>query len=298
MERAMRRSFTLVEMVFVIVIVALLSVATFKALSMLMVRSYKAKEETRLSLESQVAIDQIANYLQERIPASVIGYDPTTGTFKSIYDIEDQDGYKIVEWLQRATDERLDGLYSGFIDIKASQVAKELISYGLRLQGNYWLIFAGSFDDAASSVDLSEAFGWHGHGRASIYDVELKPGSMRILGSHQPARIYERYFLTKSAVAIARGEDVDKQAACLRDLRIDDDTLLLFYDYKPWLKQTFCADPKSGSLDRSGSVAVLMENVQGFRIRWQDGTIRVLMDIYKPIKDAAALHFTKMKVVW
>ena len=50
----MRAAFTLIEMIFVVLIAALLSLGTFKAFNALYTRSAQAKAMTDLSLQSQI----------------------------------------------------------------------------------------------------------------------------------------------------------------------------------------------------------------------------------------------------
>ncbi len=297
----MKRGFTLVELVITLVVATLLSLATFQALSKLLIRSYKAKEETRLSLESQIAIDQIASYLKERIPATTIGYDPGDGSFEAIEDIVIAGKYRIIEWYGRAMDDFLAGRYSGFCDVVASLRAKKIVSPTLSLTGSgYNLVFAGSFDRASPDItDFQNAFGWHGKRSDNSFDVAFESGAMRITDSVQPKRIYEKYYLSKSAYALARGADVNQNAQCIKDLNITKDfnnTLLLFYDYRPWAGQTFCADPKGSG--QSGKVAVLAQHIGGFSVRSQDYTLRVILDVNRTIRGSSPLHFSKMKVVW
>ena len=56
----MKRAFTLIEMIFVVLISALLAVGAFKAFEALYIRSAKAKAVTDLSLQSQIVLDQIS----------------------------------------------------------------------------------------------------------------------------------------------------------------------------------------------------------------------------------------------
>ena len=111
-----RKAATLLELIFVLVIVSFLATATYKGMQAIMIRSYKAKETTKLSLESQITVNIISNYLKYRVPYTVIGYNPNSGDFKYIGSIESE-GYSVLEWFGQAHEAFLKGCYSGFADM-------------------------------------------------------------------------------------------------------------------------------------------------------------------------------------
>ncbi len=317
-----KKAFTLIEMIFVVVIVAFLSVATFKALQMIAIRSYKAKETTKLSLQSQIVVDQISEYLSKRVPSTVIGYDPESGDFEYIGEISNNK--PVLEWFGMADESFVNGDYSEFIDMaksdKDTNTTYSPDTNGDKIETNTQkkfnisddiysgkivnLIFAGSFDRGSSDIaDYKNSFGWHGNKSDNSFDIDINSsGYIKITDSVQPKFIYEKYYLVDSAYAIARGEDINQTAECIKDLNISandiNDTLLLFYNYRPWNEETFCADkPKNGE-NQKGNVAILMKNVARFRFEEVDYTIRVSLDINKSIKGSSPIHLSKMKVVF
>ena len=298
----MRRSFTLMEIIVVVVIVSILSVATFKALATIKIRSLKAKEMTRLSLQSQIVLDALAQRLRARIPATVIGYDPASGSFRYIWQILPNQTYPILEWIGFDEENLSLGMYSGFVDMKRSitdysdySLSTDITLSDLRPRA---LIFAGSFDQGLLSEDMQNAFGWHGKRSDQAFDVRSHPPhAITITDSVKPKWIYEKYYLAKSAYAVARGADIDKNAACLQGLDVDSDTLLLFYDYRPWRGQTFCADPKGNG--QSGKASILMRHVAGMSAIVRDGTLRITLDVNESLRGTRiGVHFSKMKVVF
>jgi type II secretory pathway pseudopilin PulG len=305
-----RGAATLIELLMVLVIISLLSVGSFKALQKLKVREYKAKEQTRLSLESQITVDIISNYLKYRIPYTTIGYNPTDGSFEYIGNLSDNNK-RILEWFGRDRDALYDQspTYSGFFDM-ASKSGDTVFSPDTNLSETnervYNLIFAGSFDRAYSGHDYNSSFGWHNNDSNESFDVTLDgSGNITFSDATKPKFLYEKYFLTKSAYAIARGVDINQDAQCIEDLNITkadiNNTLLLFYDYQPWDRssgkgETFCAD-RNGT-NQAGEVTILMRNVSGFSFKDVDYTIRILLDINKSIRGANPVHFSKMKVVF
>ena len=298
----MRRAATLIELIMVLVIISLLSVASFKAMQKITVREYKAKEQTRLSLESQITVDIISNYLKYRVPYTTIGYNPDDGSFEYIGDLSD-DKKRILEWFGRDIEDFYAKNYSGFFDM-ATKNGDIVFSPDTNLSESnatvFNLVFSGSFDRAYSANNYQNSFGWHENNSTESFDITLNGnGNIEFADNEDtPKYLYEKYFLTKSAYAIARSADVDKNADCVKDLikNDDNDTLLLFYDYQPWANETFCADPNGNN--QEGNVTVLMKNVAGFSFQEVDYTIRILLDINKSIRGSHPVHFSKMKVVF
>ena len=298
----MRRATTLIELIFVLVIISILSIGSFKVMQGIIVREYKAKQLTNLSLESQIVVNQISNYLRQRIVYSTIGYNPNDGSFEYIGNLVDSK--PVLEWLGRANESYINGSYSGFFDMATHHKGdKKVASYGINADdintSKVALIFAGSFDRAQSdSGDIQSSFGWHGSDRNDTYDISISDENISI-DNPTPKFLYEKYFLVEGAYAIARGVDIDKTADCITNLGLKsqdlNSTLFLFSNYRPWKQETFCAD-KQGTL--KGDVSVLMQNVDGFNFSEVDYTIRILLDINKTIHGKHLVHFSKMKVVF
>ncbi len=301
MEKAVKRAFTLLELVIVVVIISFLAVASFKGIQSLKLRAFKTKELTRLSLESQAVLDQLGALLQIRIPATTIGYDPDSAEYEPAWAISEDQKYKVLEWIAWDEDAFDAGVYSGFVDMKRS--IRHYLDYTFYtdisqdLPGRA-LIFAGTFDRGYTSNQMKEAFGWHGSRSDLIYDISITPPhTITITDATKPKWLYEKYYLAKSAFAVARGADIDMGAQCLKNFHVDEEALLLFYDYKPWKGESFCADPNGGS--QSGKAAILMRHVAGFGVREQDFTLRLVLDINKPLfGQNVGVHFSKTKVVF
>ncbi len=301
MEKTLKGAFTLLELIVVVVIVSFLAVASFKGLQAFKLRSFKVRQMTKLSLESQIVLDQLSALLHSRIPATTIGYDPYGEDFQPIRDIQDIAKYKILEWIGFDEDSFEAGLYSGFVDMQRS--IKQFSDYSLYTDivadlSGHALVFAGTFDKGFTSEQLLDAFGWHGRSSNLIYDILVRPPhTITITDPVKPKWLYEKYYLAKSAYAVARGADIDTSAKCLEGLDVKKNTLVLFYDYKPWRGESFCADPKSDN--RSGQATILMRHVAGFGVKEQDFTLRLILDIDKPILgQSVRVHFDKTKVVF
>jgi hypothetical protein len=113
-----------------------------------------------------------------------------------------------------------------------------------------------------------------------------------------PTTIYEKYNLIDTAYAVARGADIDKTATCISALGISstaiDNTLFLFYDYRPWKGESFCAD----NTNKTGKVSILATNVNAFRAQTINGTIRLAIDTNRTVRGGNPVRLSKQKVVF
>ncbi len=301
----MKGAFTLLEMIFVIVIAAILSIGTFKAIEMLYLKSAKTKAVTDMTLRSQIVLDQLGIMLYNRIPNSVIGYTQG-GECQPIAELTGS--HPILEWLGTMDDELLQREYDGFIDLgssdKETKTLKALsISKDLNITATN-LIFAGAFDDAANETykACGGAFGWHGNDSNLSYAINITTDDEIILtddDAYQPQFIYEKYYLTNTAYAVARGEalvDTDVRDDCNYDISKLDDfntTLFLFYDYQPFDGETFCGD------GGSGKVTVLAESVNAFEAIYENDIIRLNLDMNRSIRGSqSVVHIYKQKAVY
>jgi prepilin-type N-terminal cleavage/methylation domain-containing protein len=293
----MRRGFTLIEMIFVIVISAALSLGSFKAIKELFLRSAKAKAVTDLTLRSQVVLDQLGVMLYNRIPNSVIGYTPG-GSCESITQLSES--RPVLEWLGTMEDELILRYYDGFINMGDSNVTTHTLSapnINAALDSDdVNLIFSGSLDYGSDETfsACNNAFGWHGNSSNLSYDVDISTNSIQITDATQPQFIYEKYYLSNTAFAVARGADLSDfcgyDTSVLKDVAT---TLFLFYNYQPFKGETFCAD------GGSGNIAVLAEDVSAFKAEYINDTIRLSIDMNQSIRGSkSAVHITKEKVVF
>ena len=301
-HRKMKKAFTLLEMIFVVVISGVLSIGAFKAFEALYIRSAKAKAVSELSIQSQIVLNQLSALLYSRVPNSAVGYRVLDSSCASIEDAVGN--YEVLEWLSLDEDQLLEGRYSGFVDMNASSKASAtLATPGVTTAlnvANRNLIFAGAFDggsEAASSC--GGAYGWHGTASLLSHDIaSVATNSIVLANTDLPQYIYEKYYLANGAYAVTRGEHVGNISGCglnESDFKDFDNTLFLFYDFYPYSGQTYCAD-NSGVA--SGKVAVLAEDVAGFRASYENDIIRLSIDMNRTIRGSSSVHISKQKAVF
>ena len=305
----MRRGFTLIEIVLTLVISAILTVGAFRALEALYQRSARAQALTELSLRSQIALDQLAALLYRRIPDTVIGYDPADGGCQAL--AESDRTLPVLEWIAFDEAGLVRGSYDGFVDLAGS--ARPTLDTNVSIDANeiggYNLIFAGSFDTGTRRIAACEgAYGWHGADSNLSYDINLSDdnansGDLDINDSVAPDYIYEKYYLARGSYAVARSADINRSADCLDNnlsaWNENNDTLLLFYDYRPWQRKSFCADPKASDENRSGSVTILAEHVGAFRAESLNRILRLSLEMNRTVRGSEApVHLSKQRGIF
>lgn len=284
-------------MIFVVVISGVLAIGSFKAFEALYIRSAKAKAVGDLSMQSQIVLDQLSQLLYNRIPNSVVGYDGSDCDPIEMLGA----GKNVLEWI--ATDEAqlLEQKYGGFVDLNASS-RPDLAALDVRADlntTNRHLVFAGAFDAGGEEVEAcSGAYGWHGGAHALTFGISAAADQLTFTGT-PPDEIYEKYYLANGAYAVTRGEDVTNISACglsEGDFKDFNTSLLLFYGFYPYLGQTYCGDTGGGT--PWGSVALLAEDVSGFRASYVNDAIRISIDMNRSMRGSSDVHISKQKAVF
>lgn len=277
---AVRRGFTIVELIMSIIIMGILAAGAYISLANLYNKRFKSKAISELSLSSTRLANQISALLYHRVPASVIGYDINSSTFESIYNTTKQ--YHIMEWIVTDFESYNEKYYSGLADFDRCDKSTNMIyspdtniSKVLNRDVDTALIFAGSFDQGGVSYDSNEfnnSFGWHQHSYNKIFKINSASKDENITLQTKPDTIYERYFLVDQAFAIARAADIND--SCKHSLSTTDDDLLLFYNFKPWKGEDFCND---------ANATILAKDVSGFSFELVNGNLEFKLTLTRKI---------------
>ncbi len=303
----MKRAFTMVELITTIVIMGILAGGAYVSLAKLFAKSARTKAISQLSLQSTLITNQIAGLLRERVPSTVIGYDPATDDFESIYTISTT--YPVLEWISTDFDALCSGDVSGFVDLDKCDPDHNMLyspATDINATGRA-IIFAGAFDEGDIVYDSGEfnnSFGWHGNTHTKVFELNATASSGNNLYMNEhPGVVYEKYTLVKSAFAVARYGKIDKDAACIADLHLSEEmgprTLLLFYGYRPWQGKTFCADPNGSG--QEGNVTILSTEASGFETNMVDGNLRFSLTLERTIRRPGKdlnVTVSKQKVVY
>ncbi len=319
------KSFTLIEAIFVIVILSLIITGGMMIAEKIYKRNILVSNSLKLQFDTEQTIDKLANMLYFRIPLSAIGYNPKTGDFKYLGDIGNDENYTVFEWIGESFDIEKGVNFSGFADLYASKkpilkaldfnasFINETLQNKFDTSENFknlvGIIFAGSFDRGDEGIlsDYNNSFGWHGHRADFVFLInnynqvgnDTNLSLTNYDGSEiNNTRIYEKFYLADSAYAVARGEDINTSATCIKNLDIPNDeinnTLFLFYDYRPWKNETFCADTNG---NRAGKAEILSKNIAGFNIKSINSHLEIFFNaMFK--KGDIVIKVSKQKVVF
>jgi len=313
----MVRAFTLIEGIFVIIVLSLITMLGVRITGEIYKRNYIAKQISNFAFLTQQTDDILSERLYNRIPLTVIGYNPSTHDFKYIGDIESDDNYTVFEWISDSFDAEKDLNLSGFIDMEESkkpilyakdfhkdfiqQVEDNKFNSSKDLKDLTAIIFAGSFDrgEEAALDDYNNSFGWHGNGHKYVFridEINQSGNDANISLKDDTDRIYEKFYLVDSAYAIALKKDLNKSAwNCTESWdSFKDNDLLLFYNYRPWDGETFCGDDNGTP---AGSVTLLLNNVRGFKIRSVNSHLVLLINMFSS-KGDINISLSKQKVAF
>ena len=144
----MKRAFTLLELVVVIVVLGIIAMMSFNAIMNIYSNYFQAKTVNELETQTEIALEQISKRLEHRIKPSVIARK-TDGEFLALNDnrVNLNANYEILEFIPYAYEIFNDvisldandhvieqggkaGRYSGYADLAKSSPATGLISPG------------------------------------------------------------------------------------------------------------------------------------------------------------------------
>jgi len=317
----MNRGFTLIELIITIAISSLLAIGTFKAIKEIYLKSQKTKILTQQTIDTQSTIDQIGGLLYDRIYDSTIRYNPNSGKY-NLLSMSSDENFTILEWIGRAREVE-NNSSSMFIDLNnhiGNNRYFSPLTNGSEINSTIRVKFHFNNIDVFGERDVNVIFpskvtnlGWHGSDRNDSYDINISEDGYVEFNSNVlngNAAPYALFYLVDSAYAVARGADVDRNAIennCNLNFTFKnnsefDNTLFLFYNYRPWIRkngkyETFCADTNT-SANREGNVTILMQNVTGFHTFKEGVAVRIKIDSYVKIKGASRVHISKQKVIF
>ena len=278
MNKKMSRAFTMLELIFVIVIMGIIGKFGVEFLAQAYNNFIHAKVNNDLQANSTSAVEFVANRLQYRIKDSVIARE-SNNTFFGLAGYDDETA-PILEWV--ATD--IEGFrgdttpyWSGIIDLSAESNATLLTSPGTNTASINNLIItlsggAGNsdFNDTAlyfidSTSDVRTGYGWDFSTGAftdqtkSMHPINSGTNPDEFIpaagtGNFSNVDVSEYYKLawTAYAVGIDAGDYNETEKT---------GTLTLWYDYQPWNGDTY----KTKADGTETKSQIIMENVSTFQ---------------------------------
>ena len=295
----MKRAFTLLELVVVIVVLGIIAMMSFNAIMNIYSNYFQTRTVNELETQTEIALEQISKRLEHRIKPSVIARKPSGG-FLPLNDsrVNLNSGYEILEFIPYAYEIFNDvpsasnkaGRYSGYADLANSSPATGLISPGSNFttevietikdltckddtrnatcvdftnkDGGVVAIFSDVYYNVQSSFGYS-------NGTVpvdlDIAKVGVKGGQSGLNGNTLEIlgfggkQISEQYHLAYTANAI-----VPEQSADPKDTANGVFDLNLYYDYRPWMGEKY---------KQNGEKTTLAKNVTRFVFTEKNGVI-------------------------
>jgi prepilin-type N-terminal cleavage/methylation domain-containing protein len=279
-----RYAFTLLELIFVIVIMGILGKFGVEFLAQAYNSFIFSSVNNTLQAQSAAAVESIASRLQFRIKDSVIARRSDTFAFAAPTSnavVMNPRAYDILEWV--GSD--IDGFrgqtrpnWSGIIDIDATTATTlnspmtdtnatnnliNLLSNGNSNINNAALFFIGANSDINN-------YGWDGNASTtqdtSVMHRINSTGNVDefisgIVGvDFSGTDVYEYYQLAWTAYGVGFNNDYNNTGN-------DTGTLMLYYDYQPWEGDQYN--------DANTSSEILMENVSTFQFKTVGSVIKI-----------------------
>lgn len=272
-----KRAFTLIELIFVIVIMGILSKYGIELLFQAYRNFIFSKTNNALQSQSQAAVETIAARLMYRIKDSAIARQPGV-TYQPVASSTLAESATVLEWVGYDVDgQRGDGtqttpLWSGVIDMDLSN-ANMLKSPGTNTAKLNALIDALSNGNSnishaalyfmGSNSDIYTGYGWSGtalndHNNSTIHRINSNANNDEFVSgivgvNFSGADIFEYYQPVWTAYAVVHNPN--------------NGELRLYYDYQPWLGERYT--------DNGVKNQLIMNNVDTFRFTGVGSIIKI-----------------------
>jgi type II secretory pathway pseudopilin PulG len=297
-----RAAFTMLELIFVIVIMGIIGKFGVEFLMQAYNGFIFSAAQNRLQSQSEAAVTLIATRLQYRIKDSIIArMNDGTNSFRALANANGSErilewvGYDIDGWRGRWNGSKNQPTWSGFIDVDAIDDTKSLYTSDatttrlvtpgsdLSMADNIILDLSYANADINSSAikfiggnsNILTGYGWDGtatdqNGTMLPISSDTSNGFRPLIGTGNwdLVDIYEYYQLAWTAYAIVHSEvTINGKPSGI---------LTLWYDYQPWLGERYT----------DGTSAILAEHVDTFRFRSIGDVIKIQVcttdeDIFK-----------------
>jgi prepilin-type N-terminal cleavage/methylation domain-containing protein len=285
----MKKAFTMLELVMVMVIMGIVASIGADIIAAMYTNYLRSRTINALESKTEIVLEQIAKRLQYRIKESVIARK--TGSITALASADDT--YSILEWIGYSNESFLGTprpSWSGFIDLDSNETDSNDSNKSILKSSESELNTTSAIMAALSNntVDLNsnhEAglvfkgrpynhndFGWgtsSNNDGLAIVKVIRYGTSLDVFEISNDANpptssdpIYEQYYLAHTAYAIAPTIPITTNGFTNFDL-------LLHYNYQPWLGGFY-----------SDSNSTLAQNVSLFRFKQDESIIRLKLCLH------------------
>ncbi|MBE9835004.1 prepilin-type N-terminal cleavage/methylation domain-containing protein [Campylobacter concisus] len=297
----MKRAFTLLELVVVIVVLGIIAMMSFNAIMNIYSNYFQTKTVNELETQTEIALEQISKRLEHRIKPSVIARK-TDGAFLALNDnrVNLDAKYEILEFIPYAYEIFNDvisldandhvieqggkaGRYSGYADLAKSSPATGLISPGsnfstevvetikdltCREDTNATCVDFTKKDGGVVAIfsdvyyNVQDSFGYKGDiTKLDIAKVGVKSTDGNTL---EISGFANKQISEQYHLAYTANAIVPEQSADPKDAANGVFDLNLYYDYRPWMGEKY---------KQNGEKATLAKNVTRFVFTEKNGVI-------------------------
>lgn len=300
----MKRAFTLLELVVVIVVLGIIAMMSFNAIMNIYSNYFQTKTVNELETQTEIALEQISKRLEHRIKPSVIARK-TDGAFLALNDsgVNLNAEYEILEFIPYAYEIFNDvisldandhvieqggkaGRYSGYADLAKSSPATGLISPGsnfttgvvetikdltCREDTNATCVDFKNKDGGVVAIfsdvyyNVQDSFGYKDNLNLDIAKVGVKGGQSGLNGDTlEISGFGGKQISEQYHLAYTANAIVPEQSADPKDTANGVFDLNLYYDYRPWMGEKY---------KPNGEKATLAKNVTRFVFTEKNGVI-------------------------
>ena len=297
----MKRAFTLLELVVVIVVLGIIAMMSFNAIMNIYSNYFQTRTVNELETQTEIALEQISKRLEHRIKPSVIARK-TDGAFLALNDsgVTLAQDYEILEFIPYAYEIFNDvisldtndnvieqggkaGRYSGYADLAKSSPATGLISPGSNFTTgvvetikdltckddtrNSKCVDFENKDGGVAAIfsdvyyDVQNSFGYKGISNLDIAKVGVKSIDGDTL---EISGFANKQISEQYHLAYTANAIVPEQSQSQADKNNGVFDLNLYYDYRPWMGEKY---------KQNGEKATLAKNVTRFVFTEKNGVI-------------------------
>jgi len=297
----MKRAFTLLELVVVIVVLGIIAMMSFNAIMNIYSNYFQTRTVNELETQTEIALEQISKRLEHRIKPSVIARK-TDGEFLALNDsgVNLDAKYEILEFIPYAYEIFNDvisldandhvieqggkaGRYSGYADLAKSSPATGLISPGSNFTTgvvetikdltckddtrNSRCVDFENKDGGVAAIfsdvyyDVQNSFGYKGVSNLDIAKVGVKSIDGDTL---EISGFANKQISEQYHLAYTANAIVPEQNQSQADKNNGVFDLNLYYDYRPWMGEKY---------KQNGEKATLAKNVTRFVFTEKNGVI-------------------------
>ena len=300
----MKRAFTLIEIIFVLVIIGILAAIGSEILFKIYENKLIAQATQIASDKTRLALENIAKRLSFRVPDSEVARK--SSDFSDVIPLTSLvSDHDILEWIGKSSESMIGEWngsyyipgYSEFVDINDSNTNHDQIATpGSHLSHAQDIIYAlsyGSIDlnsttsevglifkGGIHSGDHLSAFNWEYDNDTSddeVYRVRATDDTTLRFVTTKPDEVYEQYYLAWTAYALVPEKNSN-----------GDYNLTLYYDYRPWMGEKYS----------DGRSAVLISNITRFKFKKVDRALEIGLCAFHKVTSDFNVTFCGKKVVF